>query len=65
MSKLNRILQKAQQYAQKNPDKVGKYADKAANFADKRTKGKYSGQIAGAKRKLDSFTGNDRSRDPR
>lgn len=62
MAKLSNILMKAQQYAKRNPDAVGKYADKAADFANKRTNGKYQDKIGGAVRKLDAFTGNDRRR---
>lgn len=63
MSKLDQILRKAQQYAQKNPDKVSKYADKAGSFVNKQTKGKYADKVDGALNKLDGFTGHRRDRD--
>lgn len=65
MSKLDQFLRKAQDYAQRNPEKVAKYADKAGTFVNKRTKGKYSGQVDGVLNKLDAFTGKHRRRDDR
>lgn len=47
----------ARRYAKKNPDKAGKYLDQAAQFVDKQTKGKYSGQISTAARKVKNVAG--------
>lgn len=52
-----KILDKAQRYAQQNPDKIRGITDKAARFADQRTKGKYRSQIDNAVRKVDGVTG--------
>ncbi len=52
-----KIMDKAQRYAQQNPDKIRDITDKAARFADKRTKGKYRSQIDNAVRKVDGVTG--------
>lgn len=57
MSKLGRILGKAQSYAQKNPEKVTKYADKAGSFVNRKTNGKYADKVDGALNKVESFTG--------
>ncbi|WP_106850400.1 antitoxin [Blastococcus sp. Marseille-P5729] len=65
MGKLDGILRKAQQYAQRNPDKVNGFADKAGSFVNKRTKGKYAGQIDGALNKLEGLTGQRRRDDGR
>lgn len=63
MGKLDGILRKAQQYAQRNPDKVNSFADKAGDFVNKRTKGKYAGQIDGALNKVEGLTGQRRRHD--
>jgi hypothetical protein len=47
----------ARRYAKKNPDKAGKILDQAAQFVDKQTKGKYSGQISSAARKVKDVAG--------
>ncbi|HEY2204591.1 MAG TPA: antitoxin [Pseudonocardia sp.] len=47
----------ARRYARSNPDKARQFADKAARFADDKTKGKYSGQIHQAKRKIADLGG--------
>ncbi|MEK6443312.1 antitoxin [Pseudonocardia sp. T1-2H] len=47
----------ARRYAKKNPDKAGKILDQAAQFVDKQTKGKYSGQISSATRKVKDVAG--------
>lgn len=60
MSFINKIVGKAQRYAQQNPDKVRGFTDKAARFADKQTKGKYRNQIDSAVRKVDGVTGGGR-----
>jgi len=52
-----KIMDKAQRYAQQNPDKIRDITDKAARFADKRTKGRYRSQIDNAVRKVDGVTG--------
>ena len=52
-----KIVDKAQRYAQQNPDKIRGITDKAARFADKRTRGRYRGQIDNAVRKVDGVTG--------
>ena len=52
-----KIVDKAQRYAQQNPDKIRGITDKAARFADKRTRGKYRSQIDDAVRKVDGVTG--------
>ena len=57
MSFINKIVSKAQRYAQQNPDKLRGITDKAARFADKQTKGKYRNQIDSAVRKVDGVTG--------
>ena len=50
----------ARAYAKRNPDKVNRMASKAGDFLDKQTKGKYRNQIDGAKRRVRSFTGDQR-----
>ncbi|MFC5209759.1 antitoxin [Pseudonocardia sulfidoxydans] len=50
----------ARRYAQKNPDKAGRFVDQAADFVDKQTKGKYKGQISGAAGKVKGAAGIDR-----
>ncbi|WP_214367923.1 antitoxin [Pseudonocardia sp. H11422] len=50
----------ARRYAKKNPDKAARFVDQAAQFVDKQTKGKYSGQIDGAARKVKGAAGVDR-----
>ncbi|MGD9985836.1 antitoxin [Pseudonocardia sp.] len=50
----------ARRYAQKNPDKAGRYVDQAAEFVDKQTKGKYKGQISGAAGKVKGVAGINR-----
>ena len=52
-----KIVDKAQRYAQQNPDKIRGITDKAARFADKRTRGRYRSQIDDAVRKVDGVTG--------
>jgi len=52
-----KIMDKAQRYAQQNPDKVRGITDKAARFADQRTRGRYRSQIDNAVRKVDGVTG--------
>ena len=47
----------ARRYAKRNPDKAAEYLDQAARFVDKQTKGRYSGQITGAARKVKSAAG--------
>ncbi|MGQ0575152.1 MAG: antitoxin [Pseudonocardia sp.] len=47
----------ARRYAQRNPDKAGRFVDQAAQFVDKQTKGKYKGQIDGAARKAKGAAG--------
>ncbi|MFV0533809.1 MAG: antitoxin [Cumulibacter sp.] len=64
MGKFNQILRKAQQFAEKNPDKISKVADKAGSFVNKQTKGKYADKVDGVLNKVDSFTGNERDRGP-
>lgn len=47
----------ARRYAKKHPDKVNQLADKAGQFVDRTTKGKYSGKIDTAVRKVHKATG--------
>ncbi|NMH98960.1 antitoxin [Pseudonocardia acidicola] len=47
----------ARRYAKKNPDKAARFVDQAAQFVDKQTKGRYSGQIDGAARKVKDAAG--------
>jgi hypothetical protein len=54
---LGAAAEAARRYAQKNPDKARELADKAARFADHQTKGRYSGQINQAQRKLADLGG--------
>lgn len=44
--KFNELKQKAQDVLAQHPDKVQQGIDKVEDFADKRTRGKYSDQIA-------------------
>lgn len=60
-----RMMDKAQRYAQQNPDKVRRFTDKAARFADKRTHGKYRQQIDNAVRKVHGTIGGRGHRDER
>jgi hypothetical protein len=64
MAKLGRKLallaaaaEAARRYAQKNPDKAGKYVDQAAQFVDKQTKGKYRGHLDDFARKAKGVAG--------
>ncbi|MHA6797191.1 antitoxin [Pseudonocardia bannensis] len=47
----------ARRYAKKNPEQAARFVDQAAQFVDKQTKGKYSGQIDGAARKVKGAAG--------
>lgn len=65
MSKLSnarKLLAVAQQYVQRNPEKIRRVTDRAARFADERTQGRYRRQIDNAVRKVDQVSGAGRPR---
>ncbi|WP_033289610.1 antitoxin [Amycolatopsis jejuensis] len=59
MSFFDQAKDKIQEFAGKNPDKVGEGIDKAADFADEKTGGKHSDQIQSGADKLKERFGGD------
>ncbi|MBB4684267.1 antitoxin [Amycolatopsis jiangsuensis] len=65
MSFFDQAKDKIQEFAGKNPDKVGQGVDKAADFADEKTGGKHGDQIRqGADKLKDRFGGEQQGGGP-
>jgi len=60
----SRLAAKAKQFAQRNPDKVGKIIDQAGNLVDKRTGRKYERHVDTVQQRARDYLGGGRAPGP-